>query len=383
MKNSHISKCIVLALLFSLSAVVVMAQQNVGIRHLKVGVLLPLKDTSPRGQKMVEFYQGMLLAVDSMRSRGVDIDVVALHSGTTETEMASLLSANNLSDRDVIFGPLDGSQLPLLSDYCQRNNVRLVVPFSPNIALLNGNPLQYVVTAPRVQMQAQAASIINVQFANSHYVFVNAQDNNEEGGSFENQLRGLLSQRGAFMRNVEVDASDDQYALAFNPLRHNVVVVNSSSIRAVNTMVPHLLNYMSSHPECEFSVIGYPSWQTFTNTHLSNFYKLDTYIYTSFYRHPLAESTAAFDQTFQYWFHQPMANTFPRWGMMGFDVAWFFMHGLELFGDSLESMIGSVPTFPFQTPLLMARTDAESGFLNIFVELVHYTKQQSIEVLVP
>ena len=374
---------ILLVILAGMVCTPLRAQQSSGLRDIRMGVLLPLKDNSPRGQKMVEFYQGMLLAVDSIRSRGVNVDIVALHSGSTESEMAALLAANDLTDRDVIFGPLDGMQLPVLSDYCQRNNVRLVVPFSSNTSFLADNPMQYVLTAPRVQLQAQAASIINFQFANSHFVIVDAQDNNEEGLSFETQLRGFLTQRGAFCRNVEIDADEENYALAFNPLRHNVVVVNSAAIRAVNTMIPHLLNYIDSHPECEISLLGYPSWQTFTNTHLNSCYKLDTYIYTTFYRHPLAASTAAFDQTFQYWFHQPMANTFPRWGMTGFDVAWFFLHGLELYGDGLESLTGSIPTTPFQTPLLLAQPQAGGGFLNIFVELVHYSKQQNIEVIVP
>lgn len=351
-------------------------------RELKVGVVLPLKEVSQRGQKMVEFYQGVLMAVDSLRKSGVSVDVVAAHSGSTETELENMLHTQSLSDRDIVFGPLDGAQLPLLSDFCQRHDIRLVVPFTPNMNALRHNPKLYIITAPRQQVQTQAVSKVEGLFSNSHFVFVNAKEQNDEGQSFENQLRTSLSNHGAFMRSLDIDEEMRQYEMAFNPLRHNVVVVNSSSMRAANNLISKLREYQKLHPECHFVLLGYPTWQTFSSAMLNEFHSFDTYIYTTFYRNPYAVSSQQFDQNYQHWFKQPMQNTFPRWGMMGFDTAWFFMYGLSLYGDSLESYIAAVPSQPFQSPMTFAFIDNNnSGFLNIFVEFIHYTKNKKIEVL--
>ena len=106
------------------------AQNLVTQRELRMGVVLPLKEKSARGAKMVEFYQGMLMAVDSLKREGISVDIQALHSGTTASEMDMLLNSQALNDCDIVFGPLDAAQLPALADYCDLHDMHLVVPFT-------------------------------------------------------------------------------------------------------------------------------------------------------------------------------------------------------------------------------------------------------------
>ena len=63
---------------------------------VRVGVVLPLKEKSSRGAKMVEFYQGLLMAVDSVKRQGCSVEVTAVHSGTSHAAMDSLLVKNIL-----------------------------------------------------------------------------------------------------------------------------------------------------------------------------------------------------------------------------------------------------------------------------------------------
>ena len=68
------------------------------IPDLKVGVLLPLTD-----KKMVEFYRGFLMAADSVRHRGTNLDIHAWDCGTTAEQVEALLP--NLNELDVVIGP--------------------------------------------------------------------------------------------------------------------------------------------------------------------------------------------------------------------------------------------------------------------------------------
>ena len=76
-----------------------------------------------------------------------------------------------------------------------------------------------------------------------------------------------------------------------------------------------------------------------------------------------------------------MGNTYPRYGTLGFDVAYYFLMGLATFGEEMESNLNSIRIQPLQTPFSFTRSDNESGFVNNFVELVHYTTGQNIELL--
>ena len=64
---------------------------------LKVGVLLPFSD-----KNMLEFYRGLLMAADSVRKNGVNLDIYTWDCGTTTEQIGRLLP--QISGLDVLFG---------------------------------------------------------------------------------------------------------------------------------------------------------------------------------------------------------------------------------------------------------------------------------------
>lgn len=352
-----------------------------GKSQVHIGVVLPLKEKTQRGAKMVEFYQGVLLAVDSMRHEGLSTDVTALHSGNTAAEMDQLLADNSLADCDVVFGPLDAAQLPALADYCDIHGIRLVVPFSTDNTQLQGHPKYYMASAPRTVLQREAAWYIQTQFADANIIAVNTQDPNDEGRQFIEHVKDAVAPAGTYVRQLPSAADDMAFEAAINPQRRNLLILDGTSLKALNVTLPRLQNYRREHPEVQLSLFGYPAWQTYTQQLLSDFYDLDTYVYTPFYRNPLSPRTREFDSRFVRWFQRPMQATYPRYGELGFDLAYYFLRGLAIYGDNLEERHERVPSNPYQNAFWFQRQAEGDGFINTFVELIHYTTYQSIDLL--
>ena len=53
------------------------ASDDVRQRAIRVGVMLPLHDINGDGKRMVEYYRGILMACDSLKKKGLSIDVHA------------------------------------------------------------------------------------------------------------------------------------------------------------------------------------------------------------------------------------------------------------------------------------------------------------------
>lgn len=358
------------------------AQNLVTQRELRMGVVLPLKEKSARGAKMVEFYQGMLMAVDSLKREGISVDIQALHSGTTASEMDMLLNSQALNDCDIVFGPLDAAQLPALADYCDLHDMHLVVPFTTLTTQLKNHPRQYLVSAPRYRVQEEALWYIQSQFSDYNIILVETNESNEEGTALEEQLRKNLSKDASNLRVLNIEGDDMAFLQAFNPNRKNLLVPNSSSLKALNKLVTKLKDFQHDHEHYEFALFGYPAWQTYTQQLLSDFYQMNTYVYTSFYRNPLSRRSEAIDRQFMQWFHTPMNATYPRYALMGFDLGYYFLHGLSLFGrKQLSESLNLVPANPYQHPLFFENTHEGDGHINTFVELIHYAPDQSIELI--
>lgn len=372
----------VLFILLCLSVSLNVSSQSLpGMKKVKIGVVLPLKEKTQRGAKMVEFYQGVLMAVDSMRHVGLSVDVKALHSGTTAHEMDLLLASNSLADRDVVFGPLDNAQQPGLADYCDIHGIRLVVPFSTQQKQVSLYPRHYMASAPRSVVQREALWFLQNHFKECNFIVVDCNEKNDEGADFVELLRSQMAQNAIYVRQMNVNGDDIAFNQAFNPQRTNMLVLNSSSRKALNQLLPRLRDYKKAYPDVKISLLGYPSWQTYTNQLLNDFYAMDTYVFSSFFRNPLATRNESFDRQFLHWFHQPMGTTFPRYGQMGFDLAFFFLRGLSIYGDNLETNLSNLPVRPYQHPFYFVRQGNEGGFMNEFVQLIHYSPNQTIELV--
>lgn len=355
--------------------------QLMGKEKVRIGVVLPLKEEGPRGAKMVEFYQGLLLAVDSMRHEGLSAEITALHSGNTASEMDHLLMSNSLRECDVIFGPLDSEQLPALADYCNLHGVRLVVPFSTNDTQLLGNPYYYMATAPMDVVQREAAWYVRTQFADANIIAVGTVEPNEEGRQFLQIVKDAVVENGTYVRQLPSSADEMALEAAINPAYRNLLILDGSSLKALNITLSRLRNYHREHPEVQLTLFGYPAWQTYTQQLLQDFYSFDTYVYTPFYRNPLSPRSHEFDARFVRWFHRPPQATYPRYAQLGFDLAFYFLRGLSIYGDKLEASHHNVPVFPYQNTYWFQRSNEEDGFVNAFVELVHYTTYQSIDII--
>lgn len=360
----------------------VIAQDAVTQRHIRMGVVLPLKEKSARGAKMVEFYQGLLMAVDSLKREGLSVEVQALHSGSSASEMDQLLSSHALNDCDVVFGPLDAAQLPALADYCDLHEMHLVVPFTTLSTQLSNHPRQYLISAPRFKVQEEVMWYIQSQFGNYNVILVETNEPNEEGTALEEQLRINLAKEALYLRILNIEGDDMAFLQAFNPAHKNLIIPNSSSLKALNKLITKLKDFQREHPHYEMALFGYPAWQTYTQQLLSDFYQLNTYVYTSFYRNPLSRRSEAIDRQFMQWFHIPMAITYPRYALVGFDLGYYFLRGISLYGrDHLEESLNLVPNNPYQHPLFFESPREGDGYINTFVELIHYSPNQSIELI--
>ncbi len=360
----------------------ILAQNIGGVRSVRLGVVLPLKEKSSRGTKMVEFYQGVLMAVDSLKHEGINIHVQALHSGSTAAEMDDIVFSRRIKDCDVIFGPLDNAQLPALADYCDLHNTHLVVPFTSLANQVPNHQRHYLINAPRLIVQREAVWYIRNHFSEYNVVLVECNEDNNEGKEFGNLLNNSLNQNGVYVRSVNMNGDDSSFFMALNSMRKNLIVLNSSSLKAINQILPRLKNFKREHPEYEFSLFGYPAWQTYTQQLLSDFYEFDTYVFTNFYRNPLSTRSDAIDRQYMAWFHTPMSATFPRYALMGFDIANYFIRGIAIYGrDGFTANIKNIPALPYQHPLYFEQESESDGFINTFVELIHYSPNLSIELI--
>ena len=107
-----------------------------GRKNVKVGVMLPLHDNDGDGRRMVEYYRGLLLGVERVKKDGITVEMQAWNV-PIDADITNTLKEKGAADCDIIFGPLYTKMVKPLADFCAKNNIMMVIPFS-----ISGNDVE-------------------------------------------------------------------------------------------------------------------------------------------------------------------------------------------------------------------------------------------------
>ena len=348
---------------------------------VRVGVLLPLKENTERGNTLVEFYRGVLMAVEQVKQEGTNVEVTAIDCGSSETGLREALHNPLLEHLDVIFGPVDAVQVTSLSEFCREHRIRMVLPFNTPCPQVYSNPWIYHVGVAQELLYPNIASLLTSAVHNANFVFFHSGENDERGKSFSTHLSQVLSLKN--IPTTELKAGADEFALdlALNQYRHNIIVPDSRSQGAISKLISTIRSYVASHPKYNISFLGYPEWVSYTKSMLSDFYRYDTYVYATYYRNPLSSRVSKFEQQYKTNFGTASRLSFPRAEMLGYDLAYYFIAGLALLGIDFEEAQPSLKYETLQHNFKFVRVGENGGFVNQHVQVVHYTKNRTIETI--
>lgn len=352
------------------------------LKVIKAAVILPFTSSQPGSgerERMVEYYQGMLMAVDSLKRQGVSMDIYAYDSGTTETSVQQVLNKAEVREADVIFGPLYTSQIKPMADFARQHGIRLVIPFTSRDNTVYRNPQVYQVNTPQSYLYSEVYDHFLRHFRTANVVFIEATKDTESKADFIKGLREKLRGSSVPMMTVKETATADELAATLKHGVPNVFIPTSGSDDVLIKAVPQL-NIMVNDSlfSDEVHLFGYPEWQTYTKDFLSEFFELDTYFYTSFYTNNLLAAPKQFATKFRRWYGKDMMDRYPKYGMLGFDTGYFFLSGLSRYGSALEDNVGRINLTPMQTGFKFQRVNNWGGFVNKKVFFVRFSKDYEI-----
>ena len=358
-------------------------KKNEKISTIKAAVVLPFNTdgTGTRDEqvRMVEYYEGFLMAMDSLKKQGISIDLYTYDSGKTVSSVNKILNKAEMKNMDIIFGPAHPEQVKPMAEFAQKHNSRLVIPFSSKGDDVFGNPAVYQINTPQSYLYSEVYEHYLRKFPNAHVIFLDAATGHTDKDDFVKGLKEELKNRQITFKELRGEnINPEGMKLAVDSLRENVIIPTSGKNVVLAKILPQLIVTSREHPNYDMKLFGYPEWQTYTDDHLASFFELNTYFYSSFYTNNLFPAAIQFTNAYRKWFSKDMANTFPKYGMLGFDTAYFFLKGLNDYGSNFEDQVKQMQVTPIQTGFKFDRVNNWGGFINRKVFFVNFTKNYEL-----
>lgn len=346
---------------------------------IKAAIVLPFNSdgtgTHDEQVRMVEYYEGFLMAVDSLKQRGVSLDLYTYDSGKTLASLNQILNKPEMKNMDIIFGPAHADQIKPMADFAEKNNIRLVIPFTSKGEEVFKNPFVYQINTPQSYLYSEVYEHYLRKFPNANVIFLDAETGHTDKVDFIKGLKEELKNKQITFKELKgANINPEGMKLVVDSLRENVIIPTSGRNVALIKILPQMIITTREHPNYNMKLFGYPEWQTYTDDHLSSFFELDTYFYSSFYTNNLFPAAIQFTNAYRKWYSKDMANTFPKYGMLGFDTAFFFLQGLHKYGSNFEESMNKMQITPIQTGFKFERVNNWGGFINRKVFFVNFTK---------
>jgi hypothetical protein len=135
----------------------------------KIALMLPFRtstlDAGPgkkKSQFVLDLYQGMKLAADSLLNEGIVLDLLAYDTDHDPDQIKKLLHQEELKSADLILGPLFMEDAKGVQEFSAANKINLVVnPLSYNIELLGQDPFAFLFQPSHATVGEKSATLLN------------------------------------------------------------------------------------------------------------------------------------------------------------------------------------------------------------------------------
>ncbi|MEL6533992.1 MAG: ABC transporter substrate-binding protein [Bacteroidota bacterium] len=194
-------------------------------------VLSQLRPTSirPFYQGLLDRYEGMRMAVDSLAEDGKTIDLVAYDTKGDSATTANILALPEMKSVDLIIGPLFSEARELALKFSEENRILLFNPLSSNSEVIGNNPFAFLVNPSHETRARRVADYYTENSTDSTvYIFygTRAQDSlYAYAYKAEMELRGFWV---PVMMKVDEDQSQAGFEFLTETVRYTELVTLDS-----------------------------------------------------------------------------------------------------------------------------------------------------------
>ena len=338
----------------------------------------------PGSVDFIEMYEGILLAADTLRSLGLDINIYTYDIQRDTVALSRLIRAGSLRNMDLIIGPAHSNNLRIVTEYARNFDIPVISPVSlVNNSLLEGNPNLFMASSTLEVVQEALAKKI-AEYRDHNFIFIHADSLgvDEDVKRFRNAIRRELSTRMPYseirfkeilLRSRGVGNNINILGNALSNQTGNVVIIASEYAPVISETI---MNAHGLSRRYDIKVFGYPLLREIENLEPRYFFDMDVLLYSTYwidYDKPnVKQFNADYRTTF---FTQPSEISF-AW--QGYDIAYYFISGLALHGKNFLKQPSIHRPELLHTDYYFVRKSAQDGFENQKIFPIRYTKDFNV-----
>jgi len=138
----------------------------------------------PQPKPFLEYYEGFLLAVDSMRKTGLNISLKIVDLKKDSARTLEIINKGELNDIDLIVGPVYENNFGLVSDFALKKGINIIYPINSQNTEVPKNSRVFLINSSLYSQMSQATKYM-AAFNDVNYVVI------QNGSQEEKDIMGI------------------------------------------------------------------------------------------------------------------------------------------------------------------------------------------------
>jgi len=294
---------------------------------------------NPKSFNFIQFYEGFMLALDSLKQLGLNAKVYVYNVEENTTSAQQIIRNPELKTMDLIIGPVYARSFGIVAGFARENHIFIVNPFSTREEIILDNPYVFKVV-PSINWQFPDL----VSYLNDHYryaqIFVARNNLSQNAGQYEaleTEMKKNLTVREFPLTDLFTEIIYNRDSLHVfrrkaSTDRQNVIVIYSDN-KAF--LLDFMRKYSAFKDRYPITIFGLPNWKKIEGLDLGNMNNLNTHILAEDfvdYRLPVVKKLLI-----QY---RDIYKTEPqKYAFDGYNIGIYFMSALMKFGSHFGDCI--------------------------------------------
>ena len=295
---------------------------------------------SARSEQFISFYEGVLLAVDSLKNQGYKVNLKVFDTERSAEKMYTMVDEIDRFHPDLIIGPVYGSVYKALMDDLTNKNIPVIYPLSSRSEEFGVYP-DFIQVNPSMKALTVAMSDwLREEAEEANLVCLNLTGNEVSHSDLEDiRLFKEYMHRIGSMNFYDWNTSAvplDGLRLQLLPDRENIIILPTTKEAEVSKILPVLSALTDGY---RITVVGFPEWQAFTSVDHETYFKLITKIFTYSYLDNTTEPAKRFALKYRKYFYTEPNNL----AYKAFDMSLYF---IELAAKYRDRTLDALEFYP-------------------------------------
>lgn len=336
----------------------------------------------PRSENFIHFYEGVLLAVDSLQRAGMNLQLHVFDTNQEQAVVDSIVRLSVFRNMDLIIGPVYPELQGPVVRFANANRIPMVSPLSAAGNFENNSPYYFKINPTKDYLVRETADYIGEEYFNKNLIVL-------EMGEYKHLPEATLVDlcREKFFSAGFSDADRDVRFHEYNFLaegywglrrilsktRENVFIIPSATEAQVSVAVSNINSLSEDFP---VTLVGLSNFQRYNSIqpeyfHHSNMHVLNPYFVD--YRAPL---TNRFVSNFR----RNFAAEPNQFSFQGYDVAFYFMSALFQYGTDFTDCLPYHHVALNQAEFYFDKVSRDGGYMNRGLFILNYKKNFEVAV---